>query len=174
VLRIALAATIITNADNVTFKNLNILGNATGRNIGAANTTTGTENNSFAIFAGPGASTVSTTTPPAAVASVTTGAPAGSTANNLIVSNNNVTTTARGISINGAAATVYPGLQVTGNTIGNPTAGNPDQVYAIGITAQGSANGLISGNTVWVEGFSPTAFARYQRRHQQHCWNVHD
>ena len=153
VIRIALAAAV-TTADGNTFKNLNILGSATGRNIGTANTTTGTENNGFGILSGLGAT--GATTAPAAITSVTTGAPSGTTATTLVVNNNSVMTVARGISINGAAATVYPGLQVTGNTIGNPIAGNADQVYAIGITAQGSSDGLISGNTVWVEGFAPT------------------
>ena len=154
VIRIALAAAV-TTADGNTFKNLNILGSATGRNIGTANTTTGTENNGFGILSGLGAT--GATTDPAAITSVTTGAPTGTTAANLLVSNNSVTTTARGISINGAVATVYPGLQVTGNSVGNPTAGAADGVYTIGITAQGSPNGLVSGNTVWVEGFAPTA-----------------
>ncbi|HEY0461476.1 MAG TPA: Calx-beta domain-containing protein [Pyrinomonadaceae bacterium] len=154
VIRIALAAAV-TTADGDTFKNLNILGSATGRNIGTANTTTGTENNGFGILAGLGAT--GATTAPAAIASVTTGAPAGTTAANLVVSNNSVTTTARAVSINGAAATVFPGLQIKDNRIGNLTAGATDQVYAIGITAQGSPDGLISGNTVWVESFSPTA-----------------
>jgi hypothetical protein len=154
VIRIALAASV-TSADGDTFKNLRILGSATGRNIAAANTTTGTENNSFGIFAGLGAT--GATTAPAAITSVTTGAPTGTTANNLVISNNSVTTTARGISINGAVATVFPGMQVTGNSVGNPTAGATDQVYTTGITAQGSPDGLISGNTVWVEGFAATA-----------------
>ena len=153
VIRIALAAAV-PSADGNTFKNLNILGSATGRNIGTANTTTGSENNGFGILSGLGAT--GATSAPAAITSVTTGAPTGTTATNLVVSNNSVTTAARGISINGAAATVYPGLQITGNTVGNPTAGAADQVYAIGITAQGSPDGLISGNTVWVEGFAPT------------------
>jgi hypothetical protein len=154
VIRIALAASV-TTADGNSFRNLNILGSATGRNIGTANTTTGTENNGFGILAGLGAT--GATTAPAAIASVTTGAPTGTTATNLVISNNGVTTTARGISVNGAVATVYPGLQITGNTVGNPTAGAVDQVYTVGITAQGSPDGLISGNTVWVEGFAPTA-----------------
>ena len=159
VIRIALAATIVTSADGNTFKNLNILGSATGRNIGTATTTTGTENNGFGIFSGPGASTVSATTPPAAVTSVSTGAPAGSTATNLVVSNNSVTTAARAISINAAAATIYPGLQITGNSVGNPTAGAADGVYAVGINASGSADGLIAGNTVHVEGYVPSSAA---------------
>jgi hypothetical protein len=153
VIRIALAATIVNTADNDTIKNLNILGNAVGRNIAAATTTTGTENTTFGILAGLGASTTSATTAPAAITSVATGAPAGATANNLLISNNSVATAARGVSINGAAATVFPGLQINGNQIGNPVTGDVNQVTAIGITAQGSANGVISGNTVWVEGF---------------------
>src|SRR6185369_1577128 len=90
-----------------------------------------------------------------------TGAPSGATSTNLLVNNNAVTTVGRGISINGAAATVFPGLLVNNNSIGNPTAGNADQVYSIGITAQGSANGMISGNTVWVEGFVASSVASH-------------
>jgi hypothetical protein len=157
VIRIAIAATIVTSADNDTFRNLNIIGSATGRNTGAATSTTASENTTFGIFAGPGASTVSNTTAPSAVASVTTGVAAGGTANNLNVSNNSITAAARGVSANGSAATIFPGLQINGNTIGNITAGAVDQVYSVGITAQGSANGVISGNTVWVEGFVGTS-----------------
>lgn len=159
VLRVALATTLVNSADNCAFKNLNILGSATGRNITGATTTTGTENTTFGIFLGPGASTTAATTPPAAVTSVLTGIGAGATANNLLVSNNSVTTAARAISINGSATTVVPGLQITGNQIGNQTAGAADQVYAIGITAQGSTNALISGNTVWVEGWVASSAA---------------
>lgn len=159
VVRIALAASVVTTADNNAVKNVNILGSATGRNTGSANTTGGSENTSFGIFLGPGASTSSETTPPGAVTSITIGVGGAATANNLVISNNSITTAARAISINGMATTVAPGLQVTGNTIGNPTAGDPDQVYAIGITVQGSNDALISGNTVWVEGYVPASNA---------------
>lgn len=157
VIRIAVAATIVTSADNNAFRNLNILGSATGRNIAAATTATGTENTTFGIFAGPGASTVSATTAPAAVTAVTASAAAGATAANLLVNNNSFGTTARAVTINGAATSVFPGLQITGNRIGNPTAGDADQVYTIGITAQGSADGVISNNAVWIEGYVVTA-----------------
>lgn len=152
VIRVAVAATGVTSADNNIFRNLNLLGSATGRNIAAATLTTGSENTTFGIFAGPGASTTDGTAAPAAVASVLTSVAAGATATNLVVSNNNIRTAARGVSMNGAATTVFPGLQITGNSIGNPTAGDVDQVYAIGITAQGSADAIIRENTVWVEG----------------------
>ena len=62
VVRIAVAATVVTSADNDTVKNCNIIGSSPGRNIAAAISTTGSENTTFGFFAGPGASTVSATT----------------------------------------------------------------------------------------------------------------
>lgn len=159
VVRLALATTVVTSTDNVVIKDLNIVGSATGRNVATAITTTGSENTTFGIFAGPGASTVSNTTAPAAVTSVSTSIGSGATASELTISNNSVTTAARAISLNGSATTVFPNLQISGNQIGNPTAGSADQVYAVGITAQGSPNGIISGNTVWVEGYIPSSAA---------------
>lgn len=153
VVRIALATTIVTSADNDTIKNLNIIGSSGGRNISTATSTTASEYTTFGFFAGPGASTVSDTTAPSAVTSVLTSVGAGATAANLLVSNNSIITAARGVSANGSATTVFPALQISGNRIGNQTAGSVDQVTAVGITAQGSANGVISGNTIWVEGY---------------------
>jgi hypothetical protein len=161
VIRVALATTVVNTADNNTFKNLNILGSATGLNISTATNTTGSHNTTFGIFLGPGASTTVATNPPAAVTSVSTGVAAGATANNLTISNNNVRTAARAISINGSATTVVPGLQIKDNSVGNPTAGDADQVYSIGITAQGSTNALISGNTVWIEGWVASSAATH-------------
>ena len=89
VIRIALATTVVTSADNCTFKNLNIVGSSPGRNIASATSTTGSENTTFGIFAGPGASTVSNTNPPAAITSVSTSVGAGATASNLTITNNN-------------------------------------------------------------------------------------
>lgn len=153
VVRIALAATVVTTANGNTIRNLNLLGSATGRNVGTATTTTGTENTTFGVFVGPGASATDATAAPAAVASVVTGAPAAATATNLIVSNNGIATVARAVSVNAAAATNFPGLQITNNSIGNAIAGDPDQVTAVGITASGAADGVIRDNTVWVEGY---------------------
>ncbi len=154
VVRIAMAATVVTSADNNTIKNLNIIGSSPGRNISTATSTAASENTTFGFFAGPGGSTASATTAPAPITSVLTGVAAGATATNLVVSNNNFTgSMARAINANGSATTVFPGLQINGNTIGNATAGAVDQVTAIGITAQGSTNAIIFGNTVYVEGF---------------------
>ncbi len=157
VIRIALAATVVNSADNNVFKNLNILGSATGRNVSTATSTTASENTTFGIFAGLGGSTTSATTAPAALTSVTTSVGAGATAANLLISNNSIGTAARGVSLNGSATTVFQGMQITGNRVGNQTAGSADQIYSVGITAQGSADGVISSNTVWVESFIPTA-----------------
>jgi uncharacterized repeat protein (TIGR01451 family) len=153
VIRIALATTVTNTADNDTVKNVNIKGSATGLNVAANTSTTGSANTTFGIFAGPGASTTDPTAAPAAVTSVTTGVAAGATAANLHFSNNRIVTAARGISLNGAATSVFTGTVVDNNVIGNATAGDADQVYAIGINASGGTGGVISGNTIWVEGF---------------------
>jgi hypothetical protein len=153
VIRIALAATVVTSADNVAIKNLNINGSSTGRNVSGASSTTGSENTTYGIVAGGGASTVSATTAPSALASITTTAPSGSTASNLSIDNNNIQTAARGIAVQGGAATVFPAVAITNNLVGNSTLADPNQVTAVGITAQGSANGSIAKNTVYVEGF---------------------
>jgi hypothetical protein len=153
VIRIALAITVVNTADNDVIKNLNIAGSSTGRNINTATSTTGSENTTFGILAGTGASTTTATNPPAAITSISTGVGAGGTANNLTITNNNIVTAARAVSVNGTATSVFTGLQINNNSIGNPVAGNADQVTAIGITAQGSTNALISGNTVYIEGY---------------------
>ena len=161
VVRIALATTIVTSADNDLIKNLKVVGSATGRNNAAAISTTGSENTTFGIIAGPGASTVSATTAPSAITSVSTSVGSGATANNLLISNNSIVTAARGVSVNGSATTVFPGLQISANDIGNPTAGAADQVTSIGITAQGSSSGFIAANNVWVEGYVPSSAATH-------------
>ncbi len=157
VIRIALAATLVTSADNNTIKNLNLLGHATGRNAAANTSTTGTENASYGVLATGGASTTDATAAPAAIASVTTVIGAGATATNLTIQNNNITTCARAVAIQGSAATVFPGLLIENNSIGNATAGAADQVYSMGVTAQGTNNAIIRGNTVYVESYVGTA-----------------
>ena len=153
VIRIALAATVVNTADNNIFRNLNIVGSSPGRNIAAATGTTTSENTTFGILAGLGGSTTTATTAPTAITSVSTGVGAGATATNLTISNNSIVTAARGVSINGTATSVFPGLLITNNSIGNPVAGNADQVTAMGIVASGSTNAIISGNTIWIEGY---------------------
>jgi hypothetical protein len=157
VIRIALATTVVTSADNCTFKNLTLLGSATGRNNSSATSTTGSENTAYVILAGGGASTVSATTAPSAITSISTVVGTGATASNLLIDNNSIIDASRGVAIQGSATTVFPGLQITNNTIGNATTGGADGIYALGIVAQGSANAVISGNTIYVEGWVPSS-----------------
>jgi uncharacterized repeat protein (TIGR01451 family) len=151
VIRIALATTGATAANNDTIKNLIVLGSATGRNISGASSTTGSENTTYGILASSGSTGV--TAAPAAVTSVssTIGSPA--TASNLLIQNNSVTTAGRAISTQGAATTVFSGLQIKDNVVGNATAAATSQVYASAILVNGTANGIVSGNTLYLEGF---------------------
>ncbi len=157
VIRIATNITTVNSADNNIFRNLNIVGSSTGANVSTATTTTGPQNTTFGIFSGPNASGPDTA--PNAITSVLTGVASGATASNLVVSNNSVVTAARAISINGSATTVHTGLQVRDNSIGNPVAGEVDQVTSFGITASGSTGAVIAGNTVYVEGFIDSSTA---------------
>lgn len=151
VIRIAMNTTTVTSADNNIVRNLNVAGSATGLNIIAQNTTASVANTSYGIVATGLAS--GPTTAPTALALVTTTIGTGATATNLVISNNSYATAGRAISVQGSGTGVFPGLMIQNNSIGNPVAGSADQVYVRGISAQGSTNGVISGNTVYVEGF---------------------
>lgn len=151
VIRVALNTTTVASADNNTFRNLNILGSATGRNISTATSTTGTENTTYGIVAGVNAS--GATTAPTALTSVTSTIGTGATATNLRVINNSFNSAARAVSVNGSATTVFPGVWVRNNDIGNATAGAADQIYNHGISVQGTADASISGNNIQIEGF---------------------
>ena len=157
VIRIALAATIVTSADNITIRNLTMNGSAPGRNMSTATSTTGTENTTYGIYASGGASIVAATTAPTTIASTATSIGAGATAANLRIENNSINSAARAVAIQGSATTVFPGLVIERNDIGNATAGAVDQVYSFGITAQGSTNAAIRVNTVYVESFLATS-----------------
>ena len=161
--RIALATSVVTSADNDTIKNLNLVGNATGRNASGITSTTGSENTVYGVLATAGASTVSATTAPSAISSVSTTIGSPATAANLIIDNNSVATCARGIAVQGSATTVFSGLTISNNTVGNATASAVDQVYSVGITAQGSANGSVAGNTVYIESFLPSSTSSANR-----------
>lgn len=151
VVRIALNPTTVNSANSNVIKNLTVLGHATGRNISTATSTTASENASYGIYAGGNAT--GATTAPSAISSTTTTVGTGATAANLTISNNSITNVARGIAVQGSAQTVFPALLVENNTVGNATAGAADQVYSMGITAQGSANAVIRSNTIFVESF---------------------
>jgi subtilisin-like proprotein convertase family protein len=152
VVRLA-TSTLVTSCDNITIKNCNLTGSGTGRNI----STVTSETTTWGVVLSGGASTTDATAAPAALASATTVVPAGQTATNLSVANNNIITVSRGIAINGSGVNVAQGLSVANNTIGNPVAGAADQVWGIGITVQGSTNAVVSGNTVYVEGWTSSS-----------------
>lgn len=146
-------SSLITNCDNVTIRNLNIAGSGTGRNSSGVISETLT----WGIVASGNASTAAATTAPSALAAATLMA-SGQTANNLLITNNSIQTVSRGISIAGSAGTLSA-LSITNNTIGNATAGAADQVWGIGMTVQGSNNGTISGNIIYVEGYIQSSTA---------------
>ena len=146
VIRIAVVATAQTSADNVTVRNTVLLGNATGRNISTATSTTGSENTTFGIYAGGnGGATV-----PTAITSVTTNtAPTGTTINNFTSNNNTIDACARGVVFNGAVAIVAPGTTtVTNNIIGEAAASPTTTVYTKGVYVAGTTSLNISGNTI--------------------------
>jgi hypothetical protein len=152
VIRVALNTSDVTTADNIVVRNLVLQGNATGRNTNTATSDTGTENNSYGIIATAGAS--GATTPPAPITSnVFTIGGSGITAANLTIQNNLINSAARAIAIQGSAPTVFPGLLIENNIIGNQQSGVPDQVYSMGVTVQGSSNCLIRRNIVFIESF---------------------
>lgn len=155
VIRIALNTTTVTSADNNIFRNLNLLGSATGRNAAANTATGGTQENTYGILATASASGAATA--PTAISSLTTVIATGATATNLTIQNNFINTAARAVAVQGSAATVFPGLLIENNLIGNATAGATDQVYQMGVTAQGTNNAIVRGNTVYIESFLGSA-----------------
>ncbi|HCA58752.1 MAG TPA: hypothetical protein DEP46_12300, partial [Blastocatellia bacterium] len=60
VIRVALNTTTVTNADFNSFRNLNVVGSATGQNVSTATATTGPQNTTFGIVIGPNASGATT------------------------------------------------------------------------------------------------------------------
>jgi hypothetical protein len=158
-IRIALNTTTVSSANSNGFQNLILNGGYTGRNVAAANATTGTENTTFGILATGGAATADAVSNPAAITSVTTSIGSGATASNLLIENNSITNVGRAVSISGSATTVFPGLQISTNVIGNPVVGAADGVYSVGITVQGSTNAVVARNSVYVEGFIQSSAA---------------
>jgi len=159
VIRIAVAATVVTSADNDVVKNCIITGSAGGA-ITSANTsaTTGGVGSTNGILVSGGASTVAATTAPTAISSNTTTTGTTATALNFTATNNQITACGRGICVSGSAVTVVPLLTITNNLIGNATAGATTGVAWKGISAQGfGAGSTISGNTVYVESWISTS-----------------
>ena len=147
-IRIAVATTVITSANNNSIRNCVINGNATGLNISTATSTTGPANASYGIYVGDNASTVSATTAPSAITSLTTAVGTGATVTNLLVDNNQINACARGIMVQGSQATVATGLVISNNIIGSATPNSLTTVYSYGISVQGSSNAVIRGNSI--------------------------
>lgn len=148
VVRIAINTSTVNSADNNTFRNLDISGSATARNDPAQSSASGPANTTFGIFASGGAS--GATTAPSAF-SISTTINGGSAAN-LTVQNNNMSTCARAVAAQGIGSSVFNGLLIENNTIGNPTAGDPDGVYAVGVVIGGFSAATVRGNTIYIEG----------------------
>jgi hypothetical protein len=153
VIRIATgAASPFTDANTIVVKNLNINGSAVARNATGLTSTTGSENTTFGIVAGPnGGATV------AALASVSTGMAAGTTVNSLSVQNCAINQCARAIAFLGADTTSSTGISIQNNLIGNqsatlsgalPYTTPTTTVYTKGIFIQGTKAVTISGNTI--------------------------
>jgi hypothetical protein len=146
--RIAVAATVVTSANNNAIRNLIVNGSATGRNVSTATSTTASENGSYGIYTGGNASTVAATTAPSAITSTSSSVGTGATYNNLVISNNEVNACARAIYVGGSATSVCNSLTISNNIIGSSTPNSATTVYSMGITAQGCSNGVISGNII--------------------------
>jgi hypothetical protein len=155
VIRIANAATVVTSSDNIIIRNCIITGSATGRNITGTTSTTGSENTTFAIYAG-GNGGATATDAPAAVTSVTTNTAAtGTTINALLINNNAINSCARAIVFNGASAGVSTGITISGNTIGGagvlgafPYTAPSNTVYTQAMWIAGTNALSITGNTI--------------------------
>ncbi len=156
VVRVA-TSSAVTTADNITIKNCIITGNATGKNAGAFTSTTTNENASWGIYVGGNAGNTVTAAPlPLNSVTANTSA-AGQTYNTLLISNNAVNACARGIVVNGAAASNSSAVTISNNLIGDQVvalSGTPPYttpvttVYVKGIAVSGTTALTISGNTV--------------------------
>ncbi len=154
VIRIAVIAAV-PSADNNTFRNLNINGSAVGRNAAANTSTTGSENNTFGIYAG-GLATGAITAPGPLTSVTTNTAAATTTINALNVTNNAINACARAIVFNGATAAVSTSVTIANNVIGGsgtlvgapPYTSPATTVYTKGIYIVGTTAVSITGNTL--------------------------
>lgn len=163
VIRVA-TSTTVTTANNISIRNCIINGSGTSYNASGNTSFTATQAGTNGIYVGAGASTVAATTAPNALSSNFTNSASGQTFTNLSITNNQIGSCGKGIAVCASATSVCPVLTINDNVIGNPTAGNANQVYWRGIIAQGfgsSPGSSISGNTIYVEGFSGSTSAPF-------------
>lgn len=147
-IRIAVATTVITSANNNSIRNCIINGNATGLNVSTSTSTTSPVNASYGIYAGGNASTTSATNAPSTITSLTTTVGTGATITNLLIDNNQINACGRGIMVQGSQATVATGLVISNNIIGSSIPNSLTTVYSYGISVQGTSNGIISRNNI--------------------------
>ena len=155
VIRVA-TSTAVTSANDISIRNLNLNGNVLSGNASGIVGTTSSSNSSFGIYVGGGGG-ASAIGAPTAITSVTAqSAPTVTTINNLVISNNAINQAARGIVINGAAATVINGPTVSNNILGGAGANAgatpynmpATTIYTKGIWVAGANNIVITGNTL--------------------------
>jgi hypothetical protein len=157
VIRIATVATLAASADNITLKNTNILGNASGRNASTFTSAAGPENRTWGIYVG-GNGGATATDAPTALSNVSTNIiPAATTVNNFSADNNTLNIMSKGINFNGAATSNSTSVSITNNVIGDGTVASPatppytspvSTVYTKGISVAGTNSVNIFGNTV--------------------------
>jgi hypothetical protein len=154
-IRIA-TSTATTSADGNTIKNLGLFGNVTNGNQSGITSATSSAGQSHGIYVGGNGGATATSAPTALTTTPAT-APLGTTVNALTIDNNEINQCARGVFINGAAASVSSGVTVTNNMIGSnftPSPATPPYtspsttVYVKGIGISGVTSATVSGNVI--------------------------
>ncbi len=154
VIRLAMPSSTSWEANDNQIRNVNVEGNAVGMNISTATSISTVLQRSYGIFVGPGGTTTNPTAVPTQIGSENISV--ASVGRNLLVRNNQVVNVGRGISLQASSHVSFPGLLVEGNVIGNPTAGDPNQVYITGLFLSGSSDAIVRRNTIYVESFAGT------------------
>ncbi len=151
----------VTSVDDVTIRNLNLSGSALGRNVSSGSSTNTSTNTTFGIFVG-GRGPADVTDDPLPINGIGLNNTANminasATANNFVSENNALINCARAILFWGRHTDRSNSVIVRSNEIGNPTAGDPNGVYSMGVSVQGSLSILVTMNIVYVESYLDTA-----------------
>lgn len=155
VIRIAMSS-LVNSANNLTFRNLNVIGNAVGRNT-PANSDIAEPGNptgySYGIYAGGNASTTNAANPPLTFNDGNVLSGNNIAASNLTIENSSFLNSGAGVILRASTQTIFPNFLIRRNLVGNPNADALDQIYHYGISTSGSNGGVISENTVYVESY---------------------
>lgn len=160
VIRVIVNSTTVKTANNISIKNLKIIGNVI--NYNASGNINGNQQGNFTygIYFGGGAEGQTNVAAPNALQSTSAtpdrfnnldAAPTGATISGVTIQNNEVSSTGRAIVFNAATQSIGSNLQINNNTVGNSTAGATNQVYTKGIFIRGSSDATVTQNTVYVE-----------------------